>query len=52
MQDKAPIQIDFYHLKSDDIAAPLAPPYVKADASAQEILSPATEERSEAVVRT
>mgnify|MGYP001463617463 FL=1 len=49
MQDKAPIQIDFYHLKSDDIAAPLAMLCDKAVASGQKMLILAREVHFEAV---
>lgn len=49
MQDKAPIQIDFYHLKSDDIATPLAMLCDKVVASGQKMLILAREVHFEAV---
>ena len=49
MQDKVPIQIDFYHLKSDDIATPLAMLSDKVVASGQQMLILAREVHFDAI---
>ena len=49
MQETAPIQIDFYHLKSSDIASPLAMLSHKAVSTGQKMLILARAEQFDAI---